>query len=67
MKREPGLFFGAVLIISLYVVTGKSVSARGQGYNYVDERSHISISEASATDIPCSDTFHEQEIPDDGS
>jgi len=64
MKRLGGL--GALLVIVLCFGIWRSVLAMGQRYDRTDQYSPIAAPDVFASPSPCSATFHEQEIPDDG-
>jgi len=66
MKRLYGLVFGALLVIVLCLGIWHSVGAKGQRYDQADQRSPIVAPGTFVSSAPCSATFHEQEIPDDG-
>jgi len=67
MKRLGGLTLGALLVAVLYFSVWRSVWAMGQRHGQADQHSPVVAPDALVAPSPCSTTFHEQEIPDDGS
>ena len=67
MKRAGGLTLGMLLIIVLCIGTWRSVRAMGQRSDQANQPSPIFAPDTFASPNPCSATFQEQEIPDDGS
>jgi hypothetical protein len=67
MKRLRGPTLGALLVIVLCFGAWRSAWAMGQRHDQADRHAPVVAPDTFASPSPCSATFHEQEIPDDGS